>query len=682
MQKKILDSPTPNGQTRLKRSAEIRGSENGVSLTRIPVQTQANGEEFNHAGSWPLNFTKGLPHDIMGKVEPDAYPLFVDAINASPFQGNEGFDVPLGPINAAKGQHRPATYKDGDGVQDFLTKGPKGGSHNVRNWESPRSGHVYDLQGPDSAATGMEAAPRMGSSELTAEVAEVYALAALRDVPFADIQAESPDTKNSTISPKAVIDGLNKLSWFGGAGLLQSSFPLRTGPDSQLTGPETNRHQARFEEGKTKLTGRAAFRGSTPGSMDGSYVSQFMLIGSKDNPASGKVPFGAQEIDQRVNALHHGMDFMGDWHSWLDVQNGADLRGHQNNLLTTSGLSKRYIATPRDLASYVRVDALYQAYLNAALLLQNYGLEYENAFPTGKSHPTRGSFATFGDPHILTLVTEVATRALKAVRRQKFNFHRRGRPERIGGLLTHIANGNVEPVDAIVDDLAQMYRDLADTGLMDWVKAHNAAQLNNGQNPISDRGNDEYTSAASLDTPFDSALLPMAFIEGSPMHPAYGAGHATVAGACITVLKAFFQLHGLSMKQMGLDNAYRATADGASLEVDPSVSTNDLTIEGELNKLAANISIGRNMAGVHFYSDYFDSLRMGERIAIGILLEQMPTYADAYQMQLTSFDEEKLTLESQWDGAKKDNLIASLKVSGSSAEDWWLAHVPAAQPFS
>jgi hypothetical protein len=36
------------------------------------------------------------------------------------------------------------------------------------------------------------------------------------------------------------------------------------------------------------------------------------------------------------------------------------------------------------------------------------------------------------------------------------------------------------------------------------------------------------------------ALLPMAFQEGSPMHPSYGAGHATVAGACVTILKAFF----------------------------------------------------------------------------------------------------------------------------------------------
>jgi hypothetical protein len=43
-----------------------------------------------------------------------------------------------------------------------------------------------------------------------------------------------------------------------------------------------------------------------------------------------------------------------------------------------------------------------------------------------------------------------------------------------------------------------------------------------------------------------------------------------------------------------------------------------LTLEGELNTLAANISSGRNMAGVHYFTDYYDSVRMGEEIAIGI----------------------------------------------------------------
>ena len=49
-------------------------------------------------------------------------------------------------------------------------------------------------------------------------------------------------------------------------------------------------------------------------------------------------------------------------------------------------------------------------------------------------------------------------------------------------------------------------------------------------------------SATRLGQYFNTAnkLLPMAFPEGSPTHPAYGAGHATVAGACTTILKAWF----------------------------------------------------------------------------------------------------------------------------------------------
>ena len=66
-----------------------------------------------------------------------------------------------------------------------------------------------------------------------------------------------------------------------------------------------------------------------------------------------------------------------------------------------------------------------------------------------------------------------------------------------------------------------------------------------------------------------------------------------------------------------------------------------LTLEGELNKLAANISIGRNMAGVHYFSDYYDSLRMGEEIAIGILEEQALCYpTDNFVMTLPKFDGE------------------------------------------
>jgi len=98
----------------------------------------------------------------------------------------------------------------------------------------------------------------------------------------------------------------------------------------------------------------------------------------------------------------------------------------------------------------------------------------------------------------------------------------------------------------------------------------------------------------------------------------------------------------------------------------------DLTIEGELNKLAANISIGRNMAGVHFYTDYFDSLRMGERVAAGILQEQMATYNDPCSMRLPSFDGDRVILSTSGRGD------ATLDVMGGDAGEWWDRHLPGA----
>jgi len=132
------------------------------------------------------------------------------------------------------------------------------------------------------------------------------------------------------------------------------------------------------------------------------------------------------------------------------------------------------------------------------------------------------------------------------------------------------------------------------------------------------------------------------------MHPSYGAGHATVAGACVTILKAFFDTNAVFVRRDGQDRfalhekgddavQYVPDATGASLTA--STGGDFLTLEGELNKLAANISIGRNMAGVHYYSDYYDSLRMGEKIAIGILEEQALGYpTDPFVLTVPTFD--------------------------------------------
>jgi len=123
---------------------------------------------------------------------------------------------------------------------------------------------------------------------------------------------------------------------------------------------------------------------------------------------------------------------------------------------------RRFITFPRDLATYVHDDALYEAYLNACLILLSMGTPFDPAFSqlsgqgnfflnsldaSGRfaadleSHPrAAGGFALYGGPHILTSVTEVATRALKAVRFQKFNTHIRLRPEALAARVHKAAD--------------------------------------------------------------------------------------------------------------------------------------------------------------------------------------------------------------------------------------------------
>jgi hypothetical protein len=132
---------------------------------------------------------------------------------------------------------------------------------------------------------------------------------------------------------------------------------------------------------------------------------------------------------------------------------------------------------------------------------------------------------------------------------------------------------------------------------------------------------------------YGSYLLPQAYPEGSPTHPAYGAGHATVAGACATILKAFFHEGEL------IQNPVVAAANGLTLQPYMGAGATQMTVGGELNKLAGNIALFRNAAGVHWRSDYTESLPLGEAVAIGLLQEMSLTFNedDAF-FQFTRFN--------------------------------------------
>ncbi len=85
-----------------------------------------------------------------------------------------------------------------------------------------------------------------------------------------------------------------------------------------------------------------------------------------------------------------------------------------------------------------------------------------------------------------------------------------------------------------------------------------------------------------------------------------------------------------------------ASADGSSL-----ISySGTLTIGGEVNKLANNIALGRDWAGVHYRSDGTDGLLVGEQQAIGLLLDYSRTYSERFGgFTFTKFNGERITIQ-------------------------------------
>ncbi len=319
------------------------------------------------------------------------------------------------------------------------------------------------------------------------------------------------------------------------------------------------------------------FRGTTGGDLDGPYVSQFLLH---------DVPCGALKIAQRAQPAVAGEDYGWRESDWLALQRGFVPETPRKR----RGKERLYIRNGRDLAAYVRNDPLHQLFTNAALILLSSGAPTDPANPYRFSRNQSG-FVTFGGPAVLDLVARVANSALKAAWYQKWIVHRRLRPEEYGGRL-------------------------------------NRMLLKRERQPL----DDAITSSPAVEQLFrerGTYLLPQAYPDAAPLHPSYPGGHAAIAGACVTVLKAYFdESHIMPMRVV-------ASRDGTELlpiEV-------ELSVGGELDKLAANVSLGRNFAGIHWRSDHYGGLRLGEAVAIAILRDMKECFNERTRaMTLTTFE--------------------------------------------
>jgi hypothetical protein len=336
-----------------------------------------------------------------------------------------------------------------------------------------------------------------------------------------------------------------------------------------------------------------------PGVLDGPLISQFLV---RD------VPYGAQWIGAHIRTTVPASEFNTEYEEWLAIQNGAAPKRQMQFDATP-----RYIATGRDLAEYIHSGpALGWA---AALLLGTPAggpdPRYSGMYPPAEavsypSNPYRKSKtqgpagATFGLSYVQGSLAEGITYAVRAAYWQKYFVHRAVRPEAYGGLAhQRLANG------------------VSDYPLHDAFLRSDALGRSKAK--------------------YGTYLLSQTYPEAAPFHSAYPGGATSIGAVTATLLKAFF-------------DESRVIPDPVQPDpLDPTrlVPYNgpELTVGGELNKLAVNFGFGRNWSGIHWRSDAAGSMALGEAVAIGLLRDERTTLREPFDgFSFTRFDGSRVTI--------------------------------------
>jgi membrane-associated phospholipid phosphatase len=343
------------------------------------------------------------------------------------------------------------------------------------------------------------------------------------------------------------------------------------------------------------VTPQTLFRGLAPGETLGPYLSQLFL-----QPFSiGVMPF------QGYSTTLPG-DFGTSASSWLNLQNGAP-----NSIANENpDPNLKYLGTGRDLAEYVHNDVLFQEYLNAALMLATMHAPLNSGNPY-ESLKSESGFITFGFPMVQVLVAEVIARAIKNAWFEKWFVHRMARPEEIAGLVHYTKTGAKSyPLDPSV--------------------------LNS-------------QAAATVFNRNGTYFIPLSYPEGCPLHPSYPSGHATAAGAAVTILKWFFDetatFGKVASNGKTLPQPLTTTDNGSTPVTYTASDAGQLTVGGELNKLASNVGFGRIFSGIHWRDDVWQGMLLGEAVAINLLRDQAHLYNENYTgFTFTKFDGNQITV--------------------------------------
>lgn len=492
-----------------------------------------------------------------------------DQVNIADYAGNFTKTFPHNPITGiadAIGQQSYETLVQAvqDGQQSTYNEIVRT-DPTARKLVNPQASAAWSLVGRDSSLIPLALPPTLDSRWAACEMAEVYLNAICRDVKFDEYGTGA----GSDLDPN------------GGGSITQKACDVLNAYGTDYKGP-------------TPVTPANLFRGPDAGCLVGPYISQFMW---HDLHFLNQPLATIQQYVPIANTHEFGVT----WDNFVAIQDGfvpvpygpTDFSGY------------RYVITGRDAGTWVHNDLPVDSYNNALNILINNGFPYAPNLPYyNGSTPNEDAFVTMFATDISNLIAAVSTQALKEAWAHKWRAARRLRPEAMGGLAHRVMVTGLNPYGLHGDLFATM----GGVNVMDWTLIRNSAQ-------------------GPGDPDYQTYLLGLEYPEGSPTHPSYPAGHAVVAGACTTVIKAIIDDQALFADYL------------APVKPNPNVPTslvalsnaegaNLLTVGGELDKLASNIALGRDIAGVHYRSDGDYGINLGELTAIYFLQDWATTYAE------------------------------------------------------
>lgn len=335
--------------------------------------------------------------------------------------------------------------------------------------------------------------PAMDAAELAAEIAELHALALIRDVPFSALRdphcAVWVDGRTRFTLHELLCE-IRSLSWF------------ERGADPRAAGSVTEsarlrRAQRLNREGQ--LTLRGLFHGAVVGAGDAAPLSLFHWV---DRTAPELVDTSGEAPDAEAP--------MSAWVDWVARQSGAALALPDAE---ATGLSP--LDTPRHLVERLHASHPCRVYYNAAMMLLARGTAFDPGLdPQDDDDPVTAQ-------RVLALMAEAAARAFDAVMRRQARPERLSPPAvtaaRIGGLLDRDgpAEGS-DPLRGAADEL-QTYA----PNLLHWVQCANRQSGRGGRGPM-------------------GYLLPGMDGAAIPPQPSDSALQVVVAGALSTLVKALF----------------------------------------------------------------------------------------------------------------------------------------------